>query len=106
MFLKAARHGELDMMHGVSANIMCGQEGNFGTNSFKVYLDMVEMRAVEETVEIESMTDEQKIEAMYTVSGAVGKESECGTNTLLIQNNVGNVRVVNTGGDNAYEPGF
>jgi len=106
MFLKAARHGELDMMHGVSANIMCGQEGNFGTNSFKVYLDMVEMRAVDETVEIESMTDEQKIEAMYTVSGAVGKESECGTNTLLIQNNVGNVRVVNTGGDNAYEPGF
>ena len=40
MFLRAARHGELDMMHGVSANIMCGQEGNFGTNSFQVFLDM------------------------------------------------------------------
>ena len=31
MFLKAAKHGELDMMRGVSANVMCGQEAYFGT---------------------------------------------------------------------------
>ena len=40
MFLKAARHAELDDMRGVSANIMCGQEGKFGTASFNVYLDI------------------------------------------------------------------
>jgi DNA-directed RNA polymerase II subunit RPB1 len=40
MFLKAARHGELDKMRGVSSNIMCGQEGQYGTNSFQVFLDM------------------------------------------------------------------
>ena len=40
MFLKAARHGELDMMRGVSANVMCGQEGFFGTSAFQVMLDM------------------------------------------------------------------
>ena len=39
MFLKAARHGEIDIMKGVSANVMCGQEGNFGTNSFQILLD-------------------------------------------------------------------
>ena len=39
MFLKAARHGELDMMRGVSANVMCGQEGYFGTSCFNVMLD-------------------------------------------------------------------
>ena len=33
MFLKAARHAELDPMRGVSANIMCGQEGYFGTSA-------------------------------------------------------------------------
>ena len=27
MFLKAARHAELDPMRGISANVMCGQEG-------------------------------------------------------------------------------
>ena len=31
MFLKAAKHGEVDIMRGVSANVMCGQEGYFGT---------------------------------------------------------------------------
>ena len=40
MFLRAARHGELDVMRGVSANVMCGQEGAFGTNMFQVMLDM------------------------------------------------------------------
>ena len=40
MFLKAARHGELDMMKGISSNIMCGQEGYYGTSSFKTLLDL------------------------------------------------------------------
>jgi len=39
MFLQAARHGELDNMRGVSANVMCGQEGYYGTSSFDVYID-------------------------------------------------------------------
>jgi DNA-directed RNA polymerase II subunit RPB1 len=43
MFLKAARHGELDEMRGVSANIMCGQHGYFGTSAFSVYLNMIEL---------------------------------------------------------------
>ena len=40
IFLKAAEHGELDTMRGVSANVMCGQEGFFGTAAFHVLLDM------------------------------------------------------------------
>ena len=111
MFLKAARHGELDMMHGVSANVMCGQEGNFGTNAFQVYLDMEEMRKVDEEVDLDTMTDEQRIAAMYTVDRGEGGEGaenvgECATSSLLIQNNVSNVRVVSAGGDGGYEPGF
>jgi DNA-directed RNA polymerase II subunit RPB1 len=43
MFLKAARHAELDIMRGVSANVMCGQEGLFGTSSFQVVLDLEEI---------------------------------------------------------------
>ena len=39
MLLKAARHGELDNMRGVSANIMCGQEGYYGTSAFQVLFD-------------------------------------------------------------------
>ena len=39
MFLQAARHGELDEMRGVSANVMCGQEGYYGTSAFQTYVD-------------------------------------------------------------------
>ena len=39
MFMKAAKHAELDDMMGISANVMCGQLGSFGTNSFDVLVD-------------------------------------------------------------------
>jgi DNA-directed RNA polymerase II subunit RPB1 len=46
MFLQAARHAELDPMRGISANVMCGQEGYYGTNSFRLLLDMNELGKV------------------------------------------------------------
>ena len=48
MFLKAARHAELDTMRGISANVMCGQEGLYGTSAFQVLVDMEQMSKVEE----------------------------------------------------------
>lgn len=39
MLLNAARHGELDNLRGVSANVMCGQEGYYGTSAFQVLFD-------------------------------------------------------------------
>jgi DNA-directed RNA polymerase II subunit RPB1 len=56
MFLKAAKFAELDIMRGVSANVMCGQEGYYGTSIFDILLDMDEMAAAREvelpTVEV------------------------------------------------------
>ena len=48
MFLKAAKHAELDLMTGVSANIMCGQDGYYGTGSFQVLLDHRAFKEAEE----------------------------------------------------------
>ena len=39
MFVKAARNAELDPVRGVSANVMLGQRGYYGTASFDVLLD-------------------------------------------------------------------
>ena len=39
MLCRAARHGELDDLRGVSANIMCGQEGYYGTNLSQIMID-------------------------------------------------------------------
>ena len=43
MFIRAAKHAELDNMRGVSANVMCGQEGYFGTSCFQVLLNLNEI---------------------------------------------------------------
>jgi DNA-directed RNA polymerase II subunit RPB1 len=43
MLLQAARHGQTDNMRGVSANVMTGQFGTFGTGAFNLILDLQEM---------------------------------------------------------------
>ena len=50
VLLNAARHAEFDHMRGVSATVMLGQQGYFGTNAFGVVLDMKEMESLEATV--------------------------------------------------------
>ena len=60
MFLRAARHAELDLMTGVSSNIMCGQDGYFGTGSFQVLLDInevgkMESKSLEKKINIDDM---------------------------------------------------
>jgi DNA-directed RNA polymerase II subunit RPB1 len=40
VLLKAARHAEFDHMRGVSANVMTGQFGSYGTGAFQLVIDM------------------------------------------------------------------
>ena len=104
MFLKAARHAELDIMRGVSANVMCGQEGLYGTNSFQVVLDLEEMRKLENVVAYEKPDDELAIEKM--MGGLEDPDDACSNNKLTIQNNVSTIKTADLGEDNDYNPGF
>jgi len=104
MFLKAARHAELDIMRGVSANVMCGQEGFFGTSAFQVVLDIEQMKTLTEDSVFLQSDLEQEIETAF---GAIENPlDECSTANLTIQNNVSSIKHVNLGGDNDYNPGF
>jgi DNA-directed RNA polymerase II subunit RPB1 len=60
MFLNAARHGHLDNMRGVSANIMCGQFGYFGTGAFNILLDLEQMERNNDSAESVSFRDHSK----------------------------------------------
>jgi len=105
MFLKAARHAELDTMRGVSANVMVGQEGLYGTAAFQVILDMEEMSKLEEFVSYEQPDTEGAIEKMF--GGLENPEEPCSTNNLVIQNNVTTIKSADLGTvDNNYNPGF
>lgn len=104
MFLKAARHAELDTMCGISANVMCGQEGLFGTNAFQVILDLEEMRKLDETTPYEKTNDAETIEKLF--GGIENPLDPCNITKLTIQNNVVNIKTVDLGQDDDYNPGF
>ena len=104
MFLKAARHAELDTMRGISANVMCGQEGFYGTSAFQVILNIDEMRDLEEVSQYEAVNEEEDIEKMF--GGIENSNDICSISKLAIQNNVVSINASNLGTDNNYNPGF
>ena len=100
MFMRAARHGELDTMRGISANIMCGQEGMYGTSSFKVHLDLEEFSKLEVSSEDSAEIDELVFDGL----GDTNRDAKCGTNALTIDNNSSNIRPEALGGMDDYNP--
>jgi DNA-directed RNA polymerase II subunit RPB1 len=104
MFLKAARHGELDTFRGVSANVMCGQEGFFGTSCFQVVLDVEEMQKLEAVSEYRPIDVEEEIEKAF--GNVENPDDPCGVNKISIQNNVITIQAQDMGNDNDYNPGF
>ena len=105
MFLKAARHAELDQMRGISANVMCGQEGYYGTSSFQVMLDLPQMIAKMEDVAFQAKNEQAEIaEAM---GAAAMDTSACAFEKLTIESNVGSIQKVDLGhGADNYNVGF
>ena len=85
MFLKAARHAELDPMRGVSANVMCGQEGFFGTNSFKVVFDVDQLADL-------SPVETVKENVLDKFDNADVDSGDCSTQHISVGNNTHHVR--------------
>ena len=109
MFLKAARHADLDTMRGVSANVMCGQEGFFGTNAFQTLLDIDKI--VKSGMNAEEELDEKDDETL--IQNAFDEltnttEDACSLANLTIRSNVATIAKIDLGSiaDNNYDPGF
>lgn len=90
MFLDASRHGDFDQMRGVSANVMCGQPGYYGTNAFSILMDM---KAVE------SMSDADVIErkAIDDHFAKVEGDAKCAIQNININNNVQSIKAAEIG---------
>lgn len=103
MFLKAARHAELDIMRGISANVMCGQEGFYGTSSFQTFLDIEQMATLDHKVKYEHVDKDDIIE-----KGLFGKIDDvndvCSKQSIAMTGTIGNNTILNTGDENDYDP--
>ena len=101
VLLGAARHAEFDHMRGVSASVMCGQYGKYGTGAFNVILDMREMSKLAAAVS-------QKTESVDDLFGiSTDKSDGCSTNTVKIRNNISNIKKSDSAVcDDDYNMGF
>ena len=102
MFLKAARHGELDYMKGVSANVMCGQEGYFGTGAFDIVLDMDFIK----NKEVQEGDEESDDDDMMDIYDTHVDKDICSIQNLQMENNVQHLVTSETIIDDEYMPDF
>jgi DNA-directed RNA polymerase II subunit RPB1 len=102
MFLNAARHAELDTMRGVSANVMCGQEGYFGTSAFQVILDYdkITQLQVEDWEEEDTEAVIEKGFADYNLN----TDEACSIDKLTMS--MSNIKVADMGADDGYALDF
>ena len=103
VFLQAARHGEYDNMRGVSANVMCGQVGTYGTHSFQVMLDLAKFRS------LAAHDDDTKEKQGVDIDKELYKIKENCSNIVELNNQITNLNVpvvpVSCGNDD-YDMGF
>ena len=99
VLLNASRHADFDNMRGVSANVMCGQYGNYGTSSFQVLLDN---KAFIKSIEVDNLAEDdiylnegyrnnQIHEKMKQGEKERTHDSVCGMKNLVVENNVENI---------------
>ena len=100
MFLRAARHAELDPMTGVSANVMCGQEGYFGTGYFQLMLDINQMSQF-------GAKTLKKTKDIGTLLGIQTTTGPCSVQSITISDNASLIKGTDMGKvDDDYNPGF
>ena len=104
VLLNASRHADFDHMRGVSANVMMGQMGVFGTGSFQVVLDMEQMKNMP-TVDVTRKDTNKEIEKMF---GTLEDNTDvCSKNNITIQNNLDAIKNSDMGVcDDGYDAGF
>ena len=99
MFLRAARHAELDLMTGVSSNIMCGQEGYYGTGSFQIMLNINEVNKMDNTELEEKINIDEFLQ--------VDKDDVCSKNNIVMNTSTEYLNGKYSGGiSTEYDPGF
>ena len=102
MFLKAAKHGELDNLKGVSANIMCGQLGYYGTNCFKILIDNDFVINKEQDIQLDSQINKEKQLNLESFNNITQEVSKCSTNNLKIDSIVNSIKNIDMGKSDDY----
>ena len=94
MFLRAARHAELDLMTGVSSNVMVGQEGYFGTGSFQILLNLKSLLSETSKIKEKQLEKQENIDEQLIIDSP---DDPCSKDKIIIDSNVDDNSVINSG---------
>ena len=94
-FLKAAKHADLDILKGVSASVMVGDQGFYGTSAFQTILDMDKFLKLEEVTRYENFNEQEYIDKMF--KNVENPEDFCSITNIKVENNVANINKTNLG---------
>lgn len=100
-FTKAAKHGELDELTGVSANVMCGQEANYGTSAFSVYMNLNEYyNEFDEEAELEEDFESFEKDITEAIHKQMFEKTQeyCDMGNIEMDNGINSLHVEDTGG--------
>ena len=104
VLLEASRHADFDHMRGVSANVMMGQTGNYGTGMFNVVLDIDAMKNMD-SKSVNAKNQTQEINDMF--GGLEDNTDVCAKNNIEINNNLSTIKQKETDDCNDdYDIGF
>jgi len=96
MFIKAAKHAEIDIMRGVSANVMCGQKGFYGTNLCDLYLDIQEFKKLSAEIEKDT-TEKEEISELF--ANIEDPKDPCSKSNMIMNNNISNISSIDIADD-------
>jgi DNA-directed RNA polymerase II subunit RPB1 len=104
VLLEASRHADFDHMRGVSANVMMGQMGTYGTGAFNLVLDTDAYKNME-SVDVNRINREEEIDEMF--GGLEDKNDSCAKQNIQINNNISAIKQNDKGDcDDDYDIGF
>ncbi len=100
VLLTASRHADFDHMRGVSAGVMMGQMGLFGTGACQLILDIDKMKNLK-------IEEKQKIEEDIEEFNLENTDENCSKDIIEIKNNVNIINSDNLNNcDDDYDMGF
>ena len=104
VLLDSARHANFDNMRGVSASVMMGQTGKFGTGVFDLVLDLEKLQSID-TGDITRKNRNVEIENKF---GKFEDETNiCSRSNIEIPNYIANVKRADVGScDDNYDMGI
>ena len=104
VLLDASRHADFDHMRGVSANVMMGQTGTYGTGSFNLVMDIDAMKNMD-AVDVRDQDMEKEIDDMF--GGMEDKDDTCARSNIEINNNLSTIKQNDVGDcDDDYDLDF